>query len=155
MTNTALSFQERRDWLRLTRTPTVGPVAFRDLIKRYKTPRNALEALPTLIRRKTIEIPSVESIEYEMEQSEAMGVSILCACDPDYPKYLKAVDPAPPIISVMGRIELLHQPCLAIIGSRNASAIGQRFARQISSELGAAGFTIVSGLARGIDASAH
>lgn len=155
MTNAPLSFQDRRDWLRLTRTPTVGPVAFRDLLKRYKTPKNALEALPTLVRHKTIQIPTIEAIEAEIEQSEAMGVSILCADEPNYPKYLRAVDPAPPIISVLGRIELLHQSCLAIIGSRNASAIGQRFARQISADLGAAGFTIVSGLARGIDASAH
>lgn len=150
-----LSFAERRDWLRLYRTPTVGPVAFRDLLRRYGTAGAAIEALPSLARRKAISIPPVEVIEDEMEASERLGIRILAACEPDYPLYLRAVDPVPPIISVWGQVDILHKPCAAIIGSRNASAIGQRFARQIAGELGEQGYTIVSGLARGIDASAH
>jgi len=55
----------------------------------------------------------------------------------------------------MGRLDLLHRPCVAIIGSRNASAIGQRFANTLASELGQAGYTVISGLARGIDTAAH
>jgi len=90
-----------------------------------------------------------------MEHAEQMGVKILAACEPDYPAYLRAVDPPPPLISLLGRTDILHKPCAAIVGSRNASAIGQRFARQIAGELGEAGYTIVSGLARGIDANAH
>jgi len=90
-----------------------------------------------------------------MEQSEHMGIQILAACEPDYPKYLRAVDPCPLSSAYGGRSDILHQPCIAIVGSRNASAIGQRFARQISGQLCEAGYTIVSGLARGIDASAH
>lgn len=150
-----LSFAERRDWLRLSRTATVGPVAFRDLLARFKTAGTALEALPNLVRRKGLSIPAVEAIEAELEQSEKWGVRIIASCEPDYPKYLRAVDPAPPLISVKGRVDILHQPCVAIVGSRNASAIGQRFARQIAGELGERGYTIVSGLARGIDAAAH
>jgi len=152
---TQLSFAERRDWLRLYRTPTVGPVAFRDLLRRYKTAGAALDVLPQIMRRKTVTIPTLEEIESEIEASEALGVTIVAACEPDYPPYLQAVDPAPPIISIWGRLDILHKPCIAIIGSRNASAIGQRFARQIASELGKQDYTIVSGLARGIDASAH
>ena len=150
-----LSFAERRDWLRLSRTATVGPVAFRDLLARYKTPSAALDALPSLVRRKGLSIPPIEAVEAEMEQSEHWGVRIIASCEPDYPAYLRAVDPTPPLISVKGRIEILHSPCIAIVGSRNASAIGQRFARQIAGELGERGFTVVSGLARGIDAAAH
>lgn len=150
-----LSFAERRDWLRLYRTPTVGPVAFRDLLRRYKTAGAALQALPSLTRRKAISIPPIEVIEDEMDASERLGIRILAACEPDYPLYLRAVDPVPPIISVWGQVGILHKPCAAIIGSRNASAIGQRFARQIAGELGEHGYTIISGLARGIDASAH
>ncbi len=150
-----LSFAERRDWLRLIRTPTVGPVAFRDLLRRYKTAEAALDALPQIIKRKSIIQPTREDIEAEMEASDTLGIRILAACEPDYPAYLRAVDPPPPILSIWGRIDLMHKPCVAIIGSRNASAIGQRFARHIGAELGEAGFTIVSGLARGIDASAH
>lgn len=83
------------------------------------------------------------------------GVRIICAVEPDFPDLLRALDPAPPLVSVWGDISLAHRPCVAIVGSRNASAIGQKFAAQIASELGEAGFTIVSGLARGIDAAAH
>ncbi|MDB2439216.1 DNA-processing protein DprA [Hellea sp.] len=150
-----LSFAEKRAWLRLSRTPRVGPVAFRDLLGRYKTAEAAIKALPSIMRRKSTAIPSAAEIEAEMEQAEQMGVKILAACEADYPTYLRALDPPPPLISVIGRTDILHKPCAAIVGSRNASAIGQRFARQIAGELGEAGFTIVSGLARGIYANAH
>lgn len=159
MKSGALSFSERRDWLRLIRTTTVGPVAFRDLIRRYSTAGAALDALPELAartgRRAKMVIPPVEDIERELNAYDDMGVRLLASCEPDFPKYLKAVDPTPPIITVLGNVDLLHKPCIAIIGSRNASAIGLRFARQIATELGREGITIVSGLARGIDASAH
>lgn len=150
-----LDFAERRDWLRLTRTQRVGPVAFRDLLRRYKTAGAALNALPQFMRRKDAVIPSVEEIEAEMDASDNLGIKIIAACEPNYPPYLRALDPCPPVISLWGRTEVLHQPCVAIVGSRNASAMGQRFARQIAGELGEEGFTIISGLARGIDASAH
>lgn len=155
MTQNTLSFAEKRDWLRLTRTQTVGPVAFRDLLQRYGTAGKALEALPTLIRKKDIKPPRIEQVEAEMEASEAMGVQLIAACETAYPAYLRAIDPPPPIISVWGHAALLSQSCVAIIGSRNASANGQRFAANIAAELGEAGLTIVSGLARGIDACAH
>lgn len=154
-----LTFAQKCDWLRLTRTTTVGPVAFRDLLLRYRTAGAALDALPELAarsgRRSKMVIPPLEDVERELLAFEDMNVRLLASCEADYPHYLRAVDPCPPTISVLGNIDLLHKPCVAIIGSRNASAIGLRFARQIASELGAEGFTIVSGLARGIDASAH
>lgn len=90
-----------------------------------------------------------------MEYAEQMGVKLICAVEPDFPKYLRALDPPPPVISVLGRAEILNRPCVAIIGSRNASAIGQRFANGLAAELGQAGYTVVSGLARGIDSAAH
>ncbi len=150
-----LSFNEKREWLRLSRTPRVGPVAFSNLLERYKTAAAAIEALPTIIRRKDAVVPSAEAVEAEMDLAERLGVKILASCEPSYPKYLAAIDPPPPIIFLKGQTEILDKPCVAIVGSRNASAIGQRFARQIACELGAAGYTIISGLARGIDASAH
>ena len=150
-----LSFSERRDWIRLIRTRTIGPVAFRDLIVRYGNAAAALDALPSLIRKKSVSIPTLEQVEREMEYAEQMGVRLICAVEPDYPKYLKALDPPPPIISVLGDISHLHRPCIAIVGSRNASALGQKFAGQIAGELSEAGHVIVSGLARGIDRAAH
>ncbi|WP_298913883.1 DNA-processing protein DprA [uncultured Algimonas sp.] len=150
-----LSFAERRDWLRLYRTRTVGPVAFWGLMQRFGSARDALDALPGLIRKKDICPPSPEQVEAEMEASEQAGVRILCAVEPDYPDLLRALDPVPPLISVWGDPSLATRPCVAMVGSRNASAIGQKFAATLAGELGEAGFTIVSGLARGIDAAAH
>jgi DNA processing protein len=154
-----LSFSEKRDWLRLSRTPTVGPVAFRELIRRYGDANAALEALPNILNRRgksaSIAIPDQDLIEQEMMAMDEAGIHLLAACEPDYPPYLKAIDPPPPLISILGKTDILHAPSVAIIGSRNASAIGLRFARQIAGELGDAGYTIVSGLARGIDTSAH
>ena len=150
-----LSFSERRDWLRLIRTQNVGPVSFRDLINRYGNAASALDALPSLIRKKPIHPPRADQVEAEMNYAEEMGIKFICAVEPDYPQYLRALDPPPPVIAVWGRIEVLHRPCVAIIGSRNASAIGQRFANGLAAELGQAGYTVVSGLARGIDTAAH
>ena len=150
-----LDFSARRDWLRLIRTPTIGPVAFQQLLKRCGTAAEAITVLPDIMRGKRINVPPVDEIEREMVASDDLGIQILAACEPDYPNWLRAVDPPPPVISVWGRIDLLNTPCVAIVGSRNASAIGQRFARELAHELGEAGQTIVSGLARGIDTAAH
>ena len=150
-----LSFAERRDWIRLIRTQNVGPVSFRDLINRYGDASTALDELPSLIRKKSINPPLPEQVEAEMEYADRMGVRLICAIEPDYPAYLRALDPPPPVISVLGNLDALQKPCVAIIGSRNASAIGQRFANSLAAELGQAGYTVVSGLARGIDSSAH
>ena len=150
-----LSFNERRDWLRLTRTQNVGPVAFRDLLKRYGTATQALEALPSLIRRKSISPPSLSQVEAEMDACDNLGIKLIAACEPDFPKYLRAINPPPPIISVWGHSQILHKKCIAIIGSRNSSALGLKFAASMAHDLGDAGYIIVSGLARGIDASAH
>ncbi|MCF6275087.1 MAG: DNA-processing protein DprA [Robiginitomaculum sp.] len=159
MSGHELSFAERRDWLRLIRTTTVGPVAFNGLMKRYGNAADALSALPRLAarggRQAKMLIPPQEDIEREMQANDELGVRLLCSCEPDFPKYLKAVTPTPPVISALGDVDLMHKPCVAIIGSRNASAIGLRFARQIAGELGEQGFTVISGLARGIDAQAH
>lgn len=150
-----LSFAERRDWIRLYRTHTVGPVAFWGLLGRFGSAAKALDSLPTLIRRKDIHPPTRDQVEAEINASERLGIRILCAVEPDYPDLLRAVDPVPPLISVWGDVALTSRPCVAIVGSRNASAIGQKFAAQIAGELGDAGLTIISGLARGIDAAAH
>lgn len=150
-----LNFQQRRDWLRLSRTQNVGPVAFRDLLKRYGSASAALEALPSLIRRKTITPPTISQVEAEIEASENLGIKLIAACEPDFPPFLRAINPPPPIISVWGHGEILHKKCVAIVGSRNSSALGLKFAANLAHELGQAGYIIVSGLARGIDASAH
>ncbi len=75
--------------------------------------------------------------------------------EPDYPKTLQAIDTAPPLIAVRGSAEVLSRPCVAMVGSRNASAAGLTFAERLSRQLGEAGYVVASGLARGIDTRAH
>jgi DNA processing protein len=155
----ALSATERRDRLRLARSENVGPVTFRELIRRYGGASRALAALPELSRRggraAPVRIPGIAAAEAEMAAGAALGAQLLVAPDPDFPTALAAIDPPPPLIWVRGERELLARPAVAIVGARIASAAGQRFARGLASELGQAGFVIVSGMARGIDAAAH
>jgi len=150
-----LSWGEKRDWIRLYRTSTVGPVAFRDLLKRYKTAAAALDALPHIITKKSVRIPSREAVEAEMDAADNIGAKFLMSCEADYPEYLRMLEPPPPLICCLGNTELFTRPSVAIIGSRNASAMGLRFARQLAHELAQMGYVIISGLARGVDASAH
>ncbi|PSL19628.1 DNA protecting protein DprA [Shimia abyssi] len=75
--------------------------------------------------------------------------------DYDYPSALNDIPDSPPLFWAMGRIELLHQPMIALVGARNASSLGTRMARALAHDLGDKGFVVVSGLARGVDTAAH
>ena len=149
----------RRDWLRLARTENVGPVAFAQLITRYGEASLALAALPDLARRggriSPLGAPSQEEIRREMQAGEALGARLLCAGEADYPAALAAADPPPPVIWARGDIALLNRPVVAVVGARVASAGGQRFARGLAADLGAAGYVVASGMARGVDGAAH
>jgi len=159
MDKAALTDDQRRDWLRLARAESVGPVAFRYLIETYGEAARAIGALPKLAERagrvKPPRIPSPAEAEAELRAGAAIGAKLLCATEPAYPPLLAAVDPPPPVIWALGDAGLLHGRSVAIVGARNASAAGQRFARTLAHDLGEAGFTVVSGLARGIDGAAH
>jgi DNA processing protein len=90
----------------------------------------------------------------ELRAAHAAGVEYLTLGEPN-PSRLRMIDDAPPVLAVRGNLQFLERPPIAIVGSRNASAAGIKFAERIARELGDAGFTVVSGLARGIDAAAH
>jgi len=153
----ALSEAERRDWLRLARTENVGPVTFDQLLQRFGTAGKALAGLPDLARRggRRIALASEAAVEKELADGAALGARLIASCEPEFPQAVAALDPPPPLIWARGRVELLDQPSVAIVGARVASAAGQRFARGLASELGQSGHVIVSGLARGIDGAAH
>ncbi|WP_404414835.1 DNA-processing protein DprA [Brevundimonas vesicularis] len=148
---------ERFARLRLARTDRIGPVAFTQLIGRYGSALGALDALPDLVRKSgaTSVRPPVETVEREIAAGDAIGARLLVLGDPDYPEMLAALDPPPPILWTRGRVDLLNQPSVAIVGARIASAGGQRIARGLAQQLGQAGHAVVSGMARGIDAAAH
>lgn len=149
----------RRDWLRLARTENVGPVTFAHLIARYGEASIALAALPDLARRggriSPLGVPPVEAILRELEAGNRLGAQLIACREPGFPAALAALDPPPPLIWARGEARLLHRPAVAIVGARVASAGGQRFARGLAAELGAAGHVIVSGMARGVDGAAH
>ena len=152
-----LSEAERRDWLRLARTENVGPVTFDQLLQRFGSAGAALAALPDLARRggRPIRMATEAQVDKELADGAALGARLIGSCEPAFPQALAALDPPPPVIWTRGRIELLDQPSVAIVGARVASAAGQRFARGLAAELGQSGLVVVSGLARGIDAAAH
>jgi DNA processing protein len=93
--------------------------------------------------------------EAELARAESLGASLVALGEPGYPPALSHVDAPPPLLYIKGRAELADIPIVAIVGARNGSAAGQKFTRQLASELGLEGFVIASGLARGIDTAAH
>ena len=155
----ALTDPERRDWLRLARAETVGPVAFRYLIETYGDAARAIGALPRLAERAgragPPRVPSPAEAQREIDAGLALGARLLCAGEAAFAPQLAAIDPPPPVIWALGDAGLLHGRSVAVVGARIASAAGQRFARTLARDLGQGGFVVVSGLARGIDASAH
>lgn len=151
---------ERLDWLRLIRSDNVGPRTFQSLLRYNGSAAAALQALPELARRGGAtgggHICPREDAEREIESAhKRFAVRFVAAGEHGYPPRLAAIDDAPPLLAVRGDLNALMQPTIAIVGSRNASAAGMKFAQALAHELGQAGFIIISGLARGIDQAAH
>lgn len=150
---------ERLDWLRLIRSENVGPITFYQLLARFGSAEAALAALPEVARRggraKSLAICARAAAERELQALDAVGARLVAWGEPDYPPALAAVDDAPPLIAMKGIARLVGRPAIAVVGARNASANGRRFARDIALQLGQQGLLVVSGLARGIDGAAH
>lgn len=153
-----LSDRQKLAWLRLIRSENVGPATFLTLINRFGGAEKALEALPELAARggsRRIRVASEAEAEEEWARAERMGARFVCRGEPDYPAILTASEGSPPVIATMGDPAVLSRPALAVVGSRNASLAGTKFAGRLAEEVGRAGYAVVSGLARGIDAAAH
>src|SRR5450755_2116449 len=156
---THLSDAQRIDWLRLIRSDNVGPRTFRSLINHFGSARAALDRLPDLARRGGASRPgricSEADAHAELAASRKLGVSLVAPGEAGYPPRLAVLDDAPPLLGVRGALDVLMRPVIAIVGSRNASGAGLKFAGTLARDLGEAGFVIASGLARGIDQAAH
>jgi DNA processing protein len=153
-----LSDEQRLDWLRLIRSENVGPRTFRSLVAHFGSAGAALDALPHLARRggaARIRVCPRADAGREMEAARRLGLRFVASAEPDYPQRLAAIDDAPPLVALRGDLAVFSRPIVAIVGSRNASAAGQKFAERLARALGEAGYVIASGLARGIDAAAH
>lgn len=152
------SAAERADWLRLIRCENVGPITFFRLIDRFGSAGAALSALPDLARRggaREIKLIGRDAAEDEIARTEALGGRIVAWGEPDYPPLLARIEDSPPVIAVVGDASLLGKRAIAVVGARNASIAGRRFAAGLARDLGRAGLLVVSGMARGIDAAAH
>ena len=143
--------------IRLLRSPSIGPISYRQLLRRFGNAIAALEALPDLAARGGGAYrPAAEpKIADELVAVRGAGARYLFHDADDYPPLLRAVDGAPPILIARGDAGLAARPCVAMVGARNASAAAVKLARDFAAALGEAGFVVVSGLARGIDGAAH
>lgn len=153
-----LSDRQRLNWLRLIRTQNVGPASFRDLINRFGSAQNALEALPELVAAgggRSLQIPSMADCEAEMQRASRCGARFVAIGEPDYPPLMRRMEHPPPLLAIKGDASVFALPGVAVVDARNASLAGIRFARGLAADLGREGYGVVSGLARGIDAAAH
>ncbi|EFH10561.1 DNA-processing protein DprA [Teichococcus cervicalis] len=142
--------------LRLARTEGIGPLTFRRLLERHGTAEAALDALPSLPQRGfSLVPPPADAIHREMEEVAGMGGAFLFLGDDDYPPLLAELPSAPPALACIGDTELLGQPQVALVGARNASALGLRMAEELAEGLAESGLVVTSGLARGVDGAAH
>ena len=159
MFSSAIEPAERGGWLRLIRTKRIGPHSFWSLIERFGTALEALEALPELSIRGGAKNPltpfSAERAEQEYRGLRDIGGSLITAADTVFPVLLRQINDPPPVLSILGNPELLPRPSIAMVGARNASTNGARFAGKLAQGLAAERFNVVSGLARGIDAAVH
>lgn len=149
---------DRLDRLRLVRSRRVGAVTYHRLMAEHGSARAALEALPGIARAAGVEAYEVcplGVVQSELKQGRALGARLLVHGEADYPQALMDIPDAPPVLWATGNLSLLNQPAVGMVGARNASSLGVRMARRLGAGLSEAGFTVISGLARGIDAAAH
>ena len=142
----------------MIRSENVGPATFRALVNEFGGAEAAIDALPLLSRRggrSDIRLCTAAEAEAELAAADRLGASLVAVGEPGYPPALAQVDAPPPLLYAKGKLDLANIPIVAIVGARNGSAVGQKFTRQIATELALEGFVIASGLARGIDTAAH
>ncbi len=149
---------ERFARLRLLRSRRVGIATYKRLLIEHGTAQNALAALPEVARAAGVSdyrICPEGVVHAEIKCARAIGAQLIAHDDADYPAALADIEDAPPFLWVLGDRALLNRPMVSLVGARNASSLGTRMAKSLARDLGAAGFVIVSGLARGVDAAAH
>jgi len=155
-----------RDMLRLMLVPGLGTVRLTRLLDTFGSAAGVLKAdFEELARVKGISGPVLQAlarkhwndseVERQLEVLETIGARPVYRWQNEYPVYLAQLYDAPSLLFVRGKVEHLNRPCLAVVGTRGPSLYGREMVRKLSEGLAAAGFTIVSGLARGIDSLAH
>ena len=150
-------------WLQLTLTPGISAARLRTLLRQFGLPeavlqrkRSELAEVVSVEALRALDSPQVqEAVTRSLAWAEGAGHAIVTLADAAYPRALLEIADPPALLYAVGNVELLECPALAIVGSRNASAQGERNAESFAKALSDAGMCIVSGLALGIDAAAH
>lgn len=155
---------EEKYWLGFSRITGIGIVRLRRLMTYFEGLGNAWRAgagdllasglEPKLVER-TIAVRPTLNLDREMARLQELGVSLLIQGGPSYPTRLAQAEGAPPLLYCKGKLLEQDDLALAVVGTRQATAYGKQATSQICSDLAAQGFTIVSGLAKGIDTAAH
>jgi DNA processing protein len=156
---------ERRDLVALSLVTGVGPLTGRALIDHFGSATQVLDATVSSLRhvsgvgeKLATRIASARTEcdpDAEIERCRAAGVRIVGFSEPEYPEPLRTVPDPPLLLYVRGRIDPVDAIAVGIVGSRRCTPYGVRIAEKLATGLARAGLTIVSGLARGIDAAAH
>lgn len=146
---------EKIAWLRLARTDGIGPIRMAQLISRFGSAAHAAEAFPSLKSFQSMRLPARSVIEDEIAEVDIHGAQLICLYEESYPEALRMIADPPPVLTVRGRVELMHHRAVGIVGTRNASLNGRKMTAQLARDLGAADYAIISGMARGIDTAAH
>jgi DNA processing protein len=154
-----------RDWIALNMTPGIGPRAAAKLLEHFGSAEGVFGAPRASLERLRLRPETIESIvardrhaeaEKELERVRALRADVLVLDDGTYPALLREISDPPLTLYVKGAWSAcLEEPCVAIVGSRHCSTYGQNAAAMLARDLAARGVTIISGLARGIDAAAH
>ncbi len=151
-------------WLALRRARGVGPRIARLLLERFQSPERIFgasenELVQTGIPRPTahniVTFADFDPLEKELCELPRLGARLVRWSDPDYPINLRHIADPPPYFFIRGALKPADSHCIAVVGARAASEMGRRMAQRLGLELAAKGFTVVSGLARGIDSEAH
>jgi DNA processing protein len=156
--SSGMTSDDRRDRLRLVRSRRVGAVTYHRLMAEHGSAAAAMAALPAIAAAAGVENYEpcpMGVILAEERQGLAAGARLLIHGEDGYPRALLDIPDAPPVLWAKGDVSLLNRPAVSMVGARNASSLGVRMARRLGQGLAEAGLTVVSGLARGIDAAAH
>ncbi len=148
------SYEELIDWIRLARSEGVGTKTFRQVLQKFGSANEAIARMPEFAgKRITVVAPSIA--EKEFAAATKAGLTYLTWNDSAYPEPLKAIEDAPPVLVCKGNVNILTRPMIAMVGARNATINGKKFAKMLAADLTKAGLVVISGMARGIDGAAH
>ncbi len=153
------------DWIALNMVRGIGPRTANDLLAEFGTPAQVFAASRLALQKHKLKPETIQELKDssilqkaadEMERLEALGAQVITLEDDDYPELLREIHDPPIALYVRGDLAKAYaQPCLAVVGSRRCSTYGVNVAQMLARELAALGITIISGMARGIDAAAH